>query len=239
MSQEFDSVIKGYSSEGSIKNYSKLGLWKSEETLIDKYFSEGSVLDIGCGGGRTTIPLAKKGYEVTAIDVVPYMIELTKENAITSDVKINLEQMTVTNLKYKASAFDYALFSDAGIEHLSPEKLPLAIKEIYRVLKPGGIFIFTAHSILYPGPFMIEWFRWIKRCIRKDRRTKYFGDKYETRFNEEIYHHYASPGYYLKNLKKLGFSLIVMMPKSKLEEGGVPSILDRFSEGQIFYVAQK
>ena len=54
-------VIKEFSGRAAVKKYTKealSGLWKSEEKLIKRYFKKGSsAIDIGCGTGRTTIPL--------------------------------------------------------------------------------------------------------------------------------------------------------------------------------------
>jgi len=50
--------------------------------LIDRYFNEGdSVLDIACGAGRTAIPLAQKGFKVTAIDFLLQMLEIPRLRA--------------------------------------------------------------------------------------------------------------------------------------------------------------
>ena len=59
-----DEVQKGYIEEAG------KGLWIGEEIMIKKYFTKkrAKILDLGCGTGRTTIPLKKKGFNVVGID---------------------------------------------------------------------------------------------------------------------------------------------------------------------------
>ncbi|MDF2505394.1 class I SAM-dependent methyltransferase [Clostridium sp.] len=62
---------------------------KYTEKQIDKMIlsSEDTVVDIGCGPGRLTIPIAKKVKSVTAVDVSPQMLNKCKENAENANLK--------------------------------------------------------------------------------------------------------------------------------------------------------
>ncbi|NHZ85378.1 MAG: methyltransferase domain-containing protein [Planctomycetia bacterium] len=167
-----DYVIKIYSlkntQEWYIKSIEK-GLWGSEEVMIKKYFkTKSTTLDIGCGTGRTTIHLNKLGYNVKGMDITPDMIKNAKKIARLKHLKIIYEEGDVTNLKYRNSSFDNALFSYCGWNQIPGEVNRLnALKEIYRVLKSGGHLILTSHIRNVQG-FSIFWIKqWVKIYIQK------------------------------------------------------------------------
>ena len=107
------------------------------------------VLDAGCGTGRTTISLSKAApdFNIVAFDRfdAKYIDDggkgLLKNNlelaGITSRVKI--EQGDITAIPFNNSSFDAAV-SSYMFDHLGENKLP-ALKEMQRILKPGGRFL--------------------------------------------------------------------------------------------------
>lgn len=106
------------------------------------------VLDIGCGAGRTTKVLDMIGLNVIGIDNASNMIKEAQKRvgnkAIVGDA---------TDLHFPNNSFDIVFFSHNGIDYIDTYKKRLqAYKEIARVLKTGGYFIFSSH-IFCPMPF--------------------------------------------------------------------------------------
>ncbi len=232
--------LNSFSSDISVSKSYKKDILKSEEKYIFKKYKnffnkKPFILDVGCGTGRTTVNLVKLGYNVEAMD---YSEEMIKE-ANKMHPKIKFKVMDACNLKYNKEKFDMVFFSFNGLDCINPDKKRmLAIKEANRVLKKGGLFIFSSHN-KYWLPFFYPkrwWFplNWggIKRIIpnftdflflRKYRREKHkFGN---------LYLRYISIKEQKQQLKKYGFKLIETVSPHK-------NLLRKF-DPYIHYIAIK
>lgn len=94
------------------------------------------VLDLGCGTGRHTKILKKRGAKVWGIDISPRMLEIAKREIKGVDFKVG----SVYKLPYKPKFFDI-VFAGLCVSYF--ENLDKAFKEINRVLKRNGIFVFS------------------------------------------------------------------------------------------------
>ena len=98
-----------------------------------------SLLDCGCGPGTITCGLAEivAPGVVTAIDIEPSQVEATTRLAESQELDtITCQQASILDLPFDDNAFD-AVFVSAVLGNLNaPEE---AVKEVFRVLKPGGL----------------------------------------------------------------------------------------------------
>lgn len=123
-------------------------LWPAQERLLAKSnIREGSrVLDISCGTGLVTFPIAdivgKEG-KITAIDLSEGMIERARKEAGKRGYDlIDFKQMDAESLDLPDDSFDIAVNSLGLMYYPNPDQ---ALAEMYRVLAPGG----TASALVW------------------------------------------------------------------------------------------
>ena len=131
--------------------YTDIGLWPSENYLINKYVRKGSkILEIGCGTGRTAIPLALKGFNVTGIDISKKMLENAEKNAkkLKAD-RAHFVLADASDLPFKDKSFDVVFIPYCSLDYVYPlDKRELAIDEMARVSKKGSILIHSFHNVV-------------------------------------------------------------------------------------------
>jgi len=172
MQTEFSSNVVNkttYARADVIKYYQAVEmLLEAEKVLFEKLFptiKDKKILDIGIGGGRTTKYLLQISRDYTGIDYVAEFAEKTAEKYPDA----NIFCADATDLKeFENETFDFVLFSYNGIDSISNEDRLKVLKETYRVLKKGGLFMFSTHNRDYQNFNKLPW----QQKIRYD--TGYF-----------------------------------------------------------------
>lgn len=109
-------------------------------------FKPRKVLDIGCGTGNITVPLAQMGLEVTAVDYSPAMIQVARAKAEQAQVSVNFVVQKMQQLQL-AEQFDMVVCCCDVVNYLTTETdLQQFISRVYQHTKPGGLFLFDLNS---------------------------------------------------------------------------------------------
>ena len=106
-------------------------------SLLDRRWK---ILDLACGYGRFTIPLAGDGYCIEGIDITPVFIKEAEDRAKRSHLDIRLQVGDMRHLPYADGTFDCVICMwNAFSELTSLQDQAGTAGEIYRVLKSGGM----------------------------------------------------------------------------------------------------
>jgi 2-polyprenyl-6-hydroxyphenyl methylase/3-demethylubiquinone-9 3-methyltransferase len=119
------------------------------------------VLDVGCGGGFTTEFLDRRGCRVEGLDPSPKLIGAARRHAEQTGRQIGYTVGKSEQLPYADASFDIVTCVDV-LEHV--ESPAQAVREIHRVLAPGGIFLYdTINRTLRSRVVMI----WLPENVMK------------------------------------------------------------------------
>jgi len=116
-----------------------------------------TVLEIGCGSGTFTLALARAFPTLVAIDVADALVEVARSRFPTVDIRI----MDAHRLGFEDGAFDLVV----GCSVLHHLDWRLALRELHRVLKPGGRLRFSEPNLANPQIFLQKNWPWLKRRL--------------------------------------------------------------------------
>lgn len=117
------------------------------------------ILDIGCGTGRHSIELSKRGYRVTGIDLSDSMLARAREKAESQNLQIDFEKQDARKLSFQ-NEFDLAIMlCEGGFPLMETDEMNFEIlRSAAGSLKRPGKFIFTTLNGLFPLHHSIEKF---------------------------------------------------------------------------------
>jgi len=97
------------------------------------------ILDVGCGGGLMSEPLAQMGGIVTGVDLSLPTLEAARAHAKGQNLSIDYRVGDAQSLPFQDASVDVAVCCDV-LEHVTD--MPRVMSEVSRVLRPGGLFVF-------------------------------------------------------------------------------------------------
>lgn len=117
------------------------------------------ILDVGCGTGRHSIELTKRGYSVTGIDLSGAMLLKAREKAMAAGLSIDFRKHDAGNLPFDRE-FDLAIMlCEGGFPLMETDEMNYEIlRNVTKSLKNRGKFIFTTLNGLFPLYHSVEEF---------------------------------------------------------------------------------
>ncbi|MGL5507043.1 MAG: class I SAM-dependent DNA methyltransferase [Paraclostridium sp.] len=118
------------------------------EKLIEKEDAQvKNILELACGTGNITIPLAKKEYDIAAIDISAEMLGVAKEKAEKQGIELVLLQQDIAELEFDVTGLDCVLCACDGFNYITyDDDLLNVFDKSYELLKKDGVFIFDISS---------------------------------------------------------------------------------------------
>lgn len=119
--------------------------------------SDTKVLDLCCGSGQTTQFLVKRSRQVTGLDASPLSIRRAQQNVPEAEyIEAFAEKMPIAN-----DSFDL-VHTSAAMHEMEASQLRQILQEVYRVLKPDGVFTMVdfhapTNPIFVPGLAVFFW----------------------------------------------------------------------------------
>jgi SAM-dependent methyltransferase len=105
------------------------------------------ILDVGVGAGRTIPLLRRISADYTAIDYTQEMVEQSRRRF--PDARVLLGD--ARQLEFETGRFALVVFSFNGIDAVSHADRRAVLREAHRVLRPGGLYLFSTHNLDGPG----------------------------------------------------------------------------------------
>jgi ubiquinone/menaquinone biosynthesis C-methylase UbiE len=108
--------------------------------LISEQVRDGAILDVGVGGGRTAPLMLAISADYRGIDYCATMVDVARSRF----PHLRFLAMDAGRLTFADSSFDLAAFSYNGIDSVNLAGRQEVLHNVYRVLRPGGYFVFSA-----------------------------------------------------------------------------------------------
>jgi SAM-dependent methyltransferase len=191
---------------------------KTEEEvafLLEHLPGSGHVLDLACGTGRISIPLAQRGYDVAGLDLSSRVLEVARVEA----PELDFRQGDMRELPWADGAFDAVVNRWTAFGYFETQaEDERVLAEVVRVLRPGGILVLdTANQLALVRGFQHQsWHELPDGTLMLENRTYEIATgrsqahwtfvKGDSRRELAFEHRLYTPGEYRELLQRAGFT---------------------------------
>lgn len=245
-----------YTSEEGVNAYLTTTLQSPEISIFVKYkdfYYSKKILDIGCGTGRTSFYFRNFTNDYLGVDYSESMIRKSKK----CYPELEFQHCDARDLsRFKDCSFDFIIFSYNGIDYISNNDRLAVLKEIKRILKDDGMFVFSTHNrtfsniettpsfqfSLNPVNFTRNLLGYFKQLINNSKlknekiETEDYAILNDSGNNFSLLTYYISKEKQIEQLRKVGFNMQEMFDMN----GQVLNKKDNDSNNAwIYYVTTK
>lgn len=132
------------------------GLRAHENALVQNHLKDpaSAIVTIGCGSGRETFALYEMGFKnVCGVDLCEELLEAARARSQRDSLPIPFIKANLTELPFADGSFDVATMFFNVYGHIVPREARLrSLREIRRVLRPGGLVLFDVNSYYISVP---------------------------------------------------------------------------------------
>ncbi|MFD4557859.1 class I SAM-dependent methyltransferase [Streptomyces sp. NPDC058469] len=120
--------------------------------LLETIRSGEKVLDIGCGTGRFTVPMAEKGAHVSGLDISRPMLDVASSKLAERGLSADLREGDMAHLPFPDDSFD-TVTSMLALMHVPLQDRQAVFGEVARVLRPGGRMLLGVKNSVFEEMF--------------------------------------------------------------------------------------
>ncbi len=151
--KEFFEESEEYRYQSIHKNF---GIPFFKKAIQFEKYNDLKILEIGCGIGVDSIQFARQGNHMTLLDLTFESLKITKKRFENENLIAQYIEGDAENLPFESNSFD--MVYSYGVIHHSPNT-EISVKEIFRVLKPGGqaiVMLYSKYSAMVYSNLLIN-----------------------------------------------------------------------------------
>ncbi|NLV36801.1 MAG: class I SAM-dependent methyltransferase [Clostridiaceae bacterium] len=152
MKQWYEKLFENYGEQYDKESFTKGTIGECDYIEKELNFDKSlNIVDIGCGTGRHTIELTKRGYNITGVDLSEAQLKKAREKAERENLKIDFLKHDARDLPFE-NQFDAAIMlCEGGFPLMETDEMNFEIlKNVTKSLKNSAKFIFTTLNGLFP-----------------------------------------------------------------------------------------
>jgi 2-polyprenyl-3-methyl-5-hydroxy-6-metoxy-1,4-benzoquinol methylase len=158
--QWYESLFEGYGQTYDSESFTQGTIGECDFIEQELNFNKSlKILDVGCGTGRHSVELTRRGYKITGIDLSESMLQTARDKAKSENLDIEFKKHDARNLPFDKDYDVAIMLCEAGFPLMETDEMNFEIlKNVSRSLKDKAKFIFTTLNGLFPLYHSVEKF---------------------------------------------------------------------------------